>query len=186
MDTPLSLLERLRRPADRDAWDRFVRLYTPLLYHWACRLGLQESDAADLVQDALTLLFRKLPDFSYDPSRSFRGWLRTVLLNLWRTRRRLPAPPVQAGEAALDSLAREEEAPDLDEAEYRRHLAGRALELMRTDFRPATWKAFWECAVAGRPTAEVAAELGMSVGAVRVARSRVLARLRQELNGLLD
>lgn len=84
MDTPASLLERLRQPAPESAWTRFVQLYTPLLFFWARRLGLRDADAADLVQDVLVLLVRKLPEFSYDRNKSFRAWLRTVTLNCWR------------------------------------------------------------------------------------------------------
>lgn len=182
--TSASLLERLRRPQDQQSWERFVKLYTPLLFYWARRAGLQEPDAADLVQDVFAVLVEKLPGFTYDRHKSFRGWLRTVLLNKWRNRRRVRT----AG--PLDSDADLPAAPDaadiLEEAEYRQHLVGRALELMRSDFQPNTWKAFWECQVNGRPGAEVAAELGMSVGAVYVAKSRVLSRLREELRGLLD
>jgi RNA polymerase sigma-70 factor (ECF subfamily) len=181
------LLQRLRRPGEQQAWARFVQLYTPLLFYWARRAGLQEPDAADLVQEVLLTLVEKLPEFTYDPARSFRGWLRTLLLNKWRNRRR---------RRTEQSLAAAEDAegvplgPDVAEvfadAEYRQHLVGRALELMQTDFQPPTWRAFWECQVNGRPAAEVAAELGLSVGAVYVAKSRVLSRLRQELDGLMD
>ena len=94
MDTPASLLERLRRPTDEAAWDRFVRLYTPLIYTWARRAGLQSADAADLVKEVLTTLVRTLPEFTYQKQQSFRAWLRTVTLNKWRDRcRRLAARP---------------------------------------------------------------------------------------------
>src|SRR5262245_11991856 len=92
--TSISLLERVRQPTEREAWTRFVELYTPLLYYWACRLGMQEPDAADLVQDVFTVLVQKLPSFSYDASKSFRSWLRTITYNKWRDfqRRRAAAP----------------------------------------------------------------------------------------------
>jgi RNA polymerase sigma-70 factor (ECF subfamily) len=183
--TSVSLLQRLRRPDEPGAWERFVQLYTPLIYRWACRAGLQESDAADLVQDVFVLLLRKLPEFDYDRHGSFRAWLRAVTLNLWRTRLRrrgLPTDPA----ASPDGLPAPDGVAELAEAEYRDQLVRRALELLRTDFEPPTWRAFWECVVNGRPTAEVAAELGMTAGAVRTAKCRVLARLRQELDGLLS
>src|SRR3954469_13630687 len=93
MDTPASLLERLRQPEATGAWTRFVELYTPLLFAWAGRLGLQEADAADLVQEVLLALHRTLPAFVYDPHRRFRHWLRTVLVNKHREnlRRRQPS-----------------------------------------------------------------------------------------------
>jgi RNA polymerase sigma-70 factor (ECF subfamily) len=178
--TSTALLARLRQPSDAEAWTRFVELYTPLLYRWSCRLGLQEADAADLVQDVFGILLRKLPEFDYDPRRSFRGWLHTVLLNHWRDSPRRAMAPLPGEVAVADP------ADEVREAEYRRYLVGRALELMRTDFRPATWRACWECVANDRPAAEVAAELGLSVAAVYIARSRVLRRLRQELTGLLD
>src|SRR5579871_6272699 len=87
-DTPASLLERLRGPADQAAWVRFTHLYTPLLYHWAKRLGLRPDDATDLVQDVLTALVRELPRFEYDRGGSFRGWLRVVTINRWRNNHR--------------------------------------------------------------------------------------------------
>jgi RNA polymerase sigma-70 factor (ECF subfamily) len=186
MDTSASLLERLRQPGQEQAWTRFVQLYTPLLYHWACRLGLNEADAADLVQDVLTLLVRKLPEFTYDHHKSFRAWLRTVTLNCWRNRRRRAELPRAANPPDLDSLSADADAADaFADKEYRQWLVGRALELMQAEFQPTTWKACWECVVAGRPAAEVAAELGISVGAVYMAKSRVLSRLRQELADLL-
>jgi RNA polymerase sigma-70 factor (ECF subfamily) len=180
--TPVSLLQRLRRPGEQEAWASFVRLYTPLLFFWANRLGLQDQDAADLVQDVFLALVRALPGFDYDRRKSFRAWLRTILLNHARNRlRQRVARPLDE-----KALAVADPAGELAEAEYREQLVGRALELIRGDFRPTTWKAFWECQVAGRPAAAVAAELGLSVGAVYVARSRVLSRLRTELEGLLD
>ena len=76
--TSFSLLERLRQPSDSAAWDRFVELYTPLLFYWGRRAGLQSADAADLVQDVFEVLLHKLPEFQYDRQKSFRSWLRTV------------------------------------------------------------------------------------------------------------
>lgn len=183
--TPASLLDRLRLPDQQSAWARFVQLYAPLLFHWARRLGLRDDDAADLVQDILTLLVRKLPEFRYDPRKSFRAWLRTITLNCWRNRGRRVELPHEAHPPALDGLAGRDEADLLSETEYRQWLVGRALELMQKEFQPTTWKACWECVVSGRPAAEVARELGISVGAVYMAKSRVLSRLRQELTDLL-
>jgi RNA polymerase sigma-70 factor (ECF subfamily) len=189
--TSASLLEQLRAPADLEvtaaAWGRFVKLYTPLLFYWARRTGLQEPDAADLVQEVMATLVQKMPEFSYDPGQGFRSWLRTVILNKWRDRLRQPVLP--SGGAADPSLSNvpDSQGPDvLEETEYRRYLVKRALHLMQTEFAPNTWKACWEHVVMGRPAAEVAAELGICVGAVYVAKSRVLGRLRQELAGLLD
>jgi RNA polymerase sigma-70 factor, ECF subfamily len=139
--TSPSLLERLRQPAEEESWGRFVKLYTPLLFSWARRMGLQEQDAADLVQDVLTLLVQKLPEFRYDQSKTFRGWLHTLTLNRWRElRRRAGAAPAVGGAADLADVP----SPTKDEAfweqECRQYLVGRALQLMQADFQPTTWK----------------------------------------------
>jgi RNA polymerase sigma-70 factor (ECF subfamily) len=179
LTTSASLLERLRQPDD-NAWDRYVALYAPLLHRWAGRLGLQDADAADLVQDTLGVLLRELPGFDYDPGRSFRGWLRTVLVHRWHRWPRRAAAPL------ADDPPGPDPADEVEEDEYRGYLVGRALKIMRTDFEPPTWKACWECVVNGRPAAEVAGELGMSTAAVYIARSRVLRRLREELQGMIE
>ena len=184
--TSISLLARLRQPGDEQAWQRFVSLYTPLLYHWAKTTGLYGGEAEDLVQDVFAVLVAKLPQFEYNAGQSFRGWLRTIVTNRCRDlfRRREHRPRATA-DGHLDG-----ESPDgtqwLAEAEYRTQLAGRALELMRAEFEEPTWRACFECAVNDRPAAEVAQELGLTVNAVYVAKSRVLRRLRQELDGLWE
>ena len=185
--TSSSLLLRIRQTTDQAAWKRFIDLYTPLLYIWACRLGLQAEDAADLIQDVITTLVQKLPDFHYDRHKSFRTWLRTVATNRWRDTQRRRAAALRGGnDAGLADLAAPEQADALWEAEYQQHLFAQATRIMQGDFQPATWKACWLLVVEGRSGAEVAAELGMTVDAVYAARSRVLRRLRQELDGLLD
>jgi RNA polymerase sigma-70 factor (ECF subfamily) len=188
MDTTnISLLERLKLPVDQKAWSHFVDLYTPLIYSWARRIGLQESDAADLVQEVFALLVQKMPDFSYDRHRSFRAWLRTVTLNKWRDRCRRQAvrPHMVANSMSLEAVEAVTE-DSFSEVEYRQQLVARALELMQAEFQPTTWKACWEFVVVGRPAADVAKQLGISENAVHLAKGRVLRRLRQELDGLLD
>jgi RNA polymerase sigma-70 factor (ECF subfamily) len=179
------LLGRLRQPGEQVAWSRFVQLYTPLLYCWAQRWGLQDQDATDLVQEVLVVLVQKLPEFRYDPQLRFRAWLRTVALNKCRDfvrQRNLRG----IGQESLADVAAPAEDDALAEAEYRQHLVSRALQLMQVEFSPNMWKACWEHVVVGRPAAEVAAELGISEGTVYVAKSRIMSRLRQELEGLLD
>jgi RNA polymerase sigma-70 factor (ECF subfamily) len=184
MKTPASLLMRLRDPTEHAAWSRFVRLYTPLLYGWAKRLTLDGQEADDLVQDVFVVLIEKLPAFSYDSSKSFRGWLRTIFLNMWRRRERTVA--VAATERARpENVLSRDPIGAHEETEYRNHVVGRALRLLKAEFEPTTWQACWEFAVRGRPVVEVAAELGVSVAAVYAARCRVLRQLRRELEGLL-
>ncbi len=183
--TSPTLLQRLRQPEPAEAWARFVQLYSPLIYYWARRTGLQPDDAADLVQEVFAVLLQKLPGFEYDGQRSFRGWLRVVTLNKWKESRRRRAAPTQA-ESNLDEVTAHEQADALWEQEYRQYLVGRALEVMKADFQPATWQACWAHIVEGKSAAEVAAELRMSANAVYLASSRVLRRLRTELAGLWD
>jgi RNA polymerase sigma-70 factor (ECF subfamily) len=150
-------------------------------------MGLSAEDAADLVQDVFLTLVQKLPEFEYDPARSFRAWLRTVTENRWRDiRRRRAIAPRDAGDAALADAAIPDGTAALWEGEYRQLLIARAAQLMQAEFQPTTWKACWAVVVEGKSGAEVAAELGLSLDAVYAAKSRVLRRLRQELEGLLD
>jgi RNA polymerase sigma-70 factor, ECF subfamily len=184
--TSPSLLDRLRQSQAQEAWEYFVELYTPMLLAWCRRLGLADADAADLTQSVFVVLCEKLPEFRYDPQRSFRSWLKTILLNTWRNQvRRRSARPSLGGEALADV---EDTDPrlELDEAEYRVAIVRRALALMQERFEPATWKACWGFVVEGRPADEVARENGLTTNAVYLAKSRVLRQLRHELQGFLD
>jgi RNA polymerase sigma-70 factor (ECF subfamily) len=138
------------------------------------------------VQDVFTRLVEELPRFTYDPGRRFRGWLYTVARNHLRNRlvrsRHVPI----AGDASPDDLPGPDPVEDVWEREHRQFLVRRALEVMRADFEPATVRACWQLVVEGRPAAEVGAAPGLSANAAYLARLRVLRRLRQELEGLLD
>jgi RNA polymerase sigma-70 factor (ECF subfamily) len=182
--TPASLLEQLRQPDAQSAWERFVLLYTPLLCLYAQRLGAKGQDADDLVQEVFAVLLRRLPQFRYDPAQRFRGWLWAVTSSRFRSLARSRAATVPVTDEVPDDAPGTDDV--ISEEEYRRHVTRRALELMQSDFEPATRQAFWATAIEGRPAAEVAAELGISENAVYLARGRVLRRLREELAGLLD
>jgi RNA polymerase sigma factor (sigma-70 family) len=186
METPVSLLQRLRRDPGPEPWQRLVELYTPLLRGWFRQHGLQAADVDDLVQEVLAAVVRELP--KYEPSGrrgAFRTWLRVIarhrLLMFWRTRRNQP------GGADLDKLP--EPVAELDklwDREHDRLVAHRLLELIAAEFEPSTVKAFRWLVMEGRAAQEVAAELSMTVNAVYIAKSRVLARLRREAEGLID
>ena len=178
--TPVSLLDRLKRRDDSVAWSRFVALYTPLLYHWLRGAGLDGHDAADLVQDIFAKLVVLLPNFTYDASQSFHGWLRTLAMNCRRDllKKRVPIATEDVEAFAPDPL------DSFIEREYRNQLAIRAMHILRSDFKPQTWQAVWDLVVEDKPATEVAAAAGMTVQAVYAAKCRVLARLRQELQGL--
>jgi RNA polymerase sigma-70 factor (ECF subfamily) len=187
--TSTGLLESLQRGGDQAAWERFVRLYTPLLMAWARRAGLSDQDGADLTQEVLVLLLNKLPEFRYDQRGSFRAWLKTVATNKCNELHRRPAVATGKGgesSAGLTSVADPSQADAFWEQEYRERLVLQAMEIMRSNFEPTTWQACWDHIVSGLSAAEVGQRLGISAGAVYVAKSRVLRRLRQELAGLLD
>lgn len=185
--TSASLLDQLRGPERGPAWSKFVRLYTPLLAYWAGRAGVPPADRSDLIQDVFLVLVRIVPTFQYDPGRSFRSWLHTVLVNKWKDAcRKKSALVLTADGSNFPSPAIDDPILLIDESEYRAVLAARAARLIEADFNAATWQAFWKTAVEEQPVADVAVELGLSANAVYLARSRVLARLRQELVGLWE
>ena len=185
--TSVSLLRRLHTDEKEIAWERFVELYAPLIYHWTLRAGLPGSQAADCVQDVLTLLVDKLPTFSYDPKKSFRAWLRTVTVNKCRDTLRHNATVAQSASPLQPDDAVAPDGVELfTDQEYQRSLVHRALELMQTEFEPNTWQACWKQVVSGESASAVAQQLGMTENAVYLAKSRVLRRLRDELDGLMD
>jgi RNA polymerase sigma-70 factor (ECF subfamily) len=148
-------------------------------------LEQHESDASDLVQDVFALLVAKLPQFAYRPEMRFRGWLWTVTRNRWRERKRRRSAATMSG-SAIDHATVSDSTEDFDDDEYHTYVVNRCLQLMQCEFKPITWKACWAYVVEDRPAAEVATELGITVNAVHLAKSRVLRRLREELKGLLD
>lgn len=181
--TPVTLLERLRQPGDVVAWERFVHLCTPLLYHWLRGAGLQEADAADLVQDVLTTLVTRMPDFVLSRDGSFHAWLRTVAMNRWRDLVKRKALIQPACDGYADNLV-VDPLESFIERDYRGQLALHALRIMKADFNATTYQTVWDLVVEGIPAETVARKHGLTVGAVYAAKCRVLARLRQELQGL--
>lgn len=185
--TSVSLLQRLRSSDAEQAWERFVGLYTPLMDYWVRKIGVPASDAPDLVQNVFATLVKELPRFQYNRGKSFRDWLRTVTLNSARDYfRRTAARPQQTSDRLDETVATAGEVEFLEEAEYRAHLVGCALNLMRSEFKDTQWQACWQHVVEGRPVDEVATELGITANVVYLSKSRILRRLREELAGMLD
>ncbi len=190
-DTRHSLILRLRDPADEVAWREFASLYEPLIYQLARRKGLQDADARDLCQDVLVTVSRAADRWDPDPSKgSFRGWLSRVTRNLlinFLTRREEPGTGRTSVVDLLEAQPKfDAAATDLFDVEYRRRLFQWAAEKVEQEFTPDTWQAFWRTAVGGETPAAVAQNLGVSIGAVYIARSRVLARLRKQIEQLGD
>lgn len=183
--TRASLLVRLRDPQDESAWREFVDLYTPLVYGYARKQGLQDADAADLSQDVLGAVSGAVGRLEYDPARgAFRNWLFTVVrrkLSNWRAARRNRLQG--SGDSAIQQFLDECPAPERMEAEWQaeweRRLVGWACEQVRRQTSDLTWQAFWRTAIDGQPGKKVADDLGLSIAAVYHARSRVLARLKE-------
>ncbi len=186
--TSESLLLRLRSPDDHQAWSKFVRLYTPLLFYWARRTGLQSQDAADLAQDVLTLVFQKLPAFEYDPAKSFRAWLRTVTMNKFREWcRKKSIGAIDVTQSAWGNIASQSsQAQSTWDLNYQQALVARAMDLLEPEFQPATWAALKQYAVSGVSAKEVAAESGLSVWTIYAAKSQLMVRIREELEGLME
>lgn len=192
-ETSVSLLDRARRPSDTAAWQRLVEIYTPLIRVWLRRQAAVEGDCDDLVQEVFTVLVRKLPDFQRDPRPgAFRRWLQTITLNClrdaWRARRIRPAATGKTEFLALLDQLQDPRSglSRLWESEHNRHVMGRLLAMIRPDFEPKTWRAFERLVLEGAAPDQVAAELGVSVNAVFIAKSRILSQLRQVGRGLID
>ncbi len=183
--TRQSLVIRLKDPRDGLAWAEFVAIYAPLIDRLARARGFQDADAADLAQDVFRAVAGAIGRYNPDPARgSFRGWLfriaRNLMINVLAARR---VRPQAAGGWDVQDLLDRVPAPDsaetaLFDAEYRRRLFHWAAEQACGEFRPSTWKAFWMTAVEGQDPDAAASAIGISVGAVYIARSRVMARLR--------
>ncbi len=197
--TSLSLLQRLQSAAmDSDAsgqldWRRFLQLYDPMLRNWLHHKRVDRDDADDIVQNVMAVVVRRLGEFQHNGrTGAFRNWLRTItylcLKEHWKAR---SANPAGVGGSDLQVLIAELADPDSQTSqiwnqEHDRFIMGKLLEQLQDQFDARTWKAFEQFALANRPAAEVASELGMTTNAVFIAKSRVLTRLRKESAGLLD
>ena len=190
--TRQSLLLRAQA-GEEDAWRDLTDLYRPLILGWLHRQGVPARDLEDLSQDILLSLVKHLPAFEHSGNRgAFRAWLRTLVcsrtIDYWRAAdRAAPASGGSGAVAALQQIA--DPASDLNrqwDEEHDRYVLTCLLDLMEEEFEPTTLKAFRRLALDGASGAEAAQELGLSVAAVYVAKSRVLQRIRQEAEGLID
>lgn len=192
METSASLLERLRTSPDEASWRRLDDLYQPLIRRWLLRDPSLRQDADDLVQEVMSVLVRELPRFRRRRNGSFRRWLRTITANrlaaLYRSRKNRPlALGCPAEESPLTQLADPtSEMSRQWDREHDRYVLSRLMELIAPQFEPTTMAAFRRVALDGATPAQTAEELGVSLNAVLIAKSRVLSMLRQEAKGLID
>ncbi|MEL6106390.1 MAG: RNA polymerase sigma factor [Planctomycetota bacterium] len=188
--TRATLLLRLRDPADNEAWDTFTQDYAPALYRFLRRRGLQDADAADLLQEVMRSVGLAIKDWDYEKQRGgFRAWLFTITRN--RLYNHLEKGKKKRGDAqgtaAVNIINQTEQDNELEsdwELEHQTQLLGRAMSEILPKTEPKTWEAFRQTAIEGRSAAEVAQGLGMSTGSVYVARSRVTAKLRERVQEL--
>jgi RNA polymerase sigma-70 factor (ECF subfamily) len=180
------LLLRLRDARDEEAWSHFVRLYAPLVYRYARRRGLQDCDAADVAQNVLRAAMHDAGNLDGIHRRgSLRSWLFTVahhkVYDLQKSREKQAEA---TGESAMLALLHEQPAREdrtAWEREYREQLYSWAAEQVERQSSPAAWQAFRRTAVDGQPAAVVAKDLGMTVAAVYLAKSRIMARLKEQV-----
>lgn len=190
--TSLTLLERARDAGDSVAWERLVLIYKPVLGSWLRQRGAPPQDADDLVQEVLAVVVQELPNFTHRQTGAFRGWLRAILGNRLRTYwRQGRCRPVSSADTWLLEMAdaSSDNTHALSQQWDREHdvlVLGRLLELMEQEFEPGTLQAFRRVVLDCCKTDDVAAELGISVAAVYIAKSRVMRRLRAEAAGLID
>lgn len=187
-----SLLLRIRDSHDADAWGQFIEIYSPLVHRFAIKRGLQEADSADLTQDVMRTVARSIGKLDYDPKIGrFRGWLFKVahskLINLVNRRKREPvgSGDTQIGEI-ISSQASTQNDEELWNREYEQHLFQWAAEQVKGQFKASTWEAFWLSAVENKSVKETAEKVGISEGAVYIAKSRVLARLKEKIQEVGD
>ena len=188
--TSATLLERLRDdPAQAAAWELFVTRYGPMIHGWCRAWGAQPADASDVTQVVLVKLLRRMRTFAYDRSRSFRGWLSTVVRHAWidlvaERRRNGDSTSGQEGTDALDLVAARDDFMHLIDQDHRREVLESAMDRVRQRVLPHTWHAFYLAAIEKKSGAEVVELLGISIGTVFQARNRVQAMIKQEIAAL--
>lgn len=186
--TSESLLVRIRDREDTDAWSRFVTLYTPLLFRWARQAGLDLHAAGDLSQDVLSVVLQKAGSFQYNPSGSFRGWLRKIAINqfrlYWRRRQR---HELLAGESWIAQLPDRRSLESSWDASYRSELLRQAMGVLQPNFSPPIWQALQDWLLNSAESAEIVAQrYGVNVWTLYAAKKRFFKRLRALLAGLFE
>jgi RNA polymerase sigma-70 factor, ECF subfamily len=191
--TSASLLERVRASPTADSWQHLVGIYEPLIRGWLRQRVLPEQDVDDITQEVMAVVVRRLREFQHNGRvGAFRNWLKTITINCLRDHwKRGKHRPLATGQSSVQDVLAQLADPSSElsrqwDLDHDRYVTRRLLEMLRDEFEPRTWRAFQRTALEGAAAADVAAELGLSTNAVFIARSRVLARLRQEAAELID
>jgi len=184
--TSSSLIVRARQ-GDDHAWRKIVRMYGPLVNYWLFRTGLSTADIDDVFQDVFISVAQGIEGFRKDrPGDTFRGWLRTIartrVADFYRShQKQVTAAGGSDAFLAMQQIPEPGDQNDAGEAVILHQIRMQALDTVRAEFAERTWQMFWQVTINGRPTRDVAEELGVTPSAVRLAKSRVLRRLREEL-----
>jgi len=191
--TNVELVLRLTNTEDQQAWTEFVEIYEPLILRAARKLGLNSNDAVDATQEVLVHLSKVVSKWKpTGRSGSFRGWLVRVARNqMLKLVERTTMLRPQSGSADVQNLLSEDPEPEPDNStyfniEFRRQVFLHVVQKIRQCFNEKTWLAFWKTFIDQQPPQDVADELAISVGAVYIARSRVMNRLQLEVKNLVD
>ncbi len=184
--TSVTLLGRIQDASDANAWGDFVECYAPRIFSWCRKYSLQESDAADVTQEVLIKLVTAMQTFRYDPSRGrFRGWLKTITVNVVRDMSRRRANSESPRDSQLLEILEDEQASnalsDSIEAAWQQEILKAAEDSVRLRVKPSTWNAYQLAAVEQLSAADTAERLGVPVADVYVSKSRVIKMLRIEV-----
>ncbi len=187
--TSVTLLQRAIQ-CDEVAWTRLMSLYRPLIFHWCRNSGIPAADVEDVAQEVLLAISKELANFQRARDGGFRAWVRGITRHKILDRYRRSSEPKALGgtdaHRQLQEVAFDVEPDGADDADEAAWLYRRALDLVRVEFTAKSWQAFWRVTVDNCPTDLVAHELGITPVAVRIAKSRVLSRLREEVGDLLE
>lgn len=184
-ETRITLIQRLQYGGDDAAWLEFATIYRPVIVRLALRRQLQPADAEDLAQQVLLAVSRNIHKWKYDSARArFRTWLQTVIRNAaMNALSRKPRDQAAGGTTAVQQLSQHPVREELNwfDTEWRQETFRWAAAQVRAEFEPETWTAFWETAVVGASAKDAAQKIGKTIGAVYIARTRVMQRIKQKI-----
>lgn len=185
-NTQATLLEAIRSPENRRAWEEFIAIYRPAVYRMARRRGLQDADAQDVTQEIFVRIAGAVGQYEQQPGTKFRHWLRRVAKNaILSALAQTPKDAAIGGTAVAEQLAEHADvSPELEQQlanEYQREQYLRAAAMVRSDVNAETWQAFELTVIEGMTCEDAASVIGKSVGVVYASRSRIVKRLREQI-----
>lgn len=190
--TSITLLGKLTDDQDQVAWSRFVDQYSPMIFHWCRRFGVQEKDAPDVTQEVMMKLLGTIKSFHYDPNKgNFRSWLKTITANLIRDIQRKNRPDVGSGDSNVQNLLNSIEHPkafqelsEMLQRQYENELVAQANSIVKKRVLEKTWRIYEMAAIEQTPANQIATQIGVPIGEVYVAKSRVTKMLRMVVQEL--